>query len=158
MIVNINDIKIKKRVRTNLGNLESLKDSISRFGLLTPITINTKYELIAGNRRLEAVRQLGWQTIPAVIVDVKDKATLLELELEENVQRVDFTEKELMNGYTELEKLKNPSFFMRIWNKICAFFEKLFGKNKKNKIPIEQAKQNQIQIVPQVDEISENFE
>ena len=58
MLVNINDIKIKKRVRRDLGDLEALKNSLRTYGLLNPITINGKYELIAGERRLQAAKQL----------------------------------------------------------------------------------------------------
>lgn len=43
MLVSIKDIKVKKRVRKDLGNLENLKDSLRRYGLLNPITLNSKY-------------------------------------------------------------------------------------------------------------------
>ncbi|MBQ1198294.1 MAG: ParB N-terminal domain-containing protein, partial [Spirochaetaceae bacterium] len=56
MKVLIKDIKIKKRVRKDLGDLELLKDSIKRYGLMNPITINSQYELVAGHRRLEAMK------------------------------------------------------------------------------------------------------
>ena len=48
MLVQIKDIKIKKRVRKDLGNLEDLKDSMKIYGLMNPITLNSRYELIAG--------------------------------------------------------------------------------------------------------------
>ena len=60
MFVKIDDIKIKKRVRRDLGDLEALKESLRLYGLLNPITLNSKYELIAGERRLEAAKSLGW--------------------------------------------------------------------------------------------------
>ena len=41
MLVNIEDIKIKKRVRHDLGDLEALKDSLRTYGLLNPITLNS---------------------------------------------------------------------------------------------------------------------
>ncbi len=53
MLVSVKDIKVKNRVRKDLGNLEDLKDSLRRYGLLNPITLNSKYELIAGERRQE---------------------------------------------------------------------------------------------------------
>ena len=56
MLINIEDIKIKKRVRKNLGDLEALKNSLRIYGLLNPITLNSKYELIAGERRLQAAK------------------------------------------------------------------------------------------------------
>ncbi len=129
MQINIEDIKISKRVRRDLGDIESLKDSMKRYGLLNPITVNSKNELIAGNRRLEAAKQLGWTSIRAVVIDNPDPVTQLELEIEENIQRLNFTNDELMEGYTRLEKLRNPGFFRRIWNAIVRFFKKLFHRS-----------------------------
>ena len=40
MLVKIEDIKIKDRIRKDLGNLEDLKDSLRTYGLLNPVTIN----------------------------------------------------------------------------------------------------------------------
>ena len=122
MLVNIDEIKIKKRVRKDMGDLAALKESLRLYGLLTPITINERYELVAGHRRLEAARALGWSTIEARIVSVSDKLTLLEMELEENTQRVDFSQEELINGYRELEKLRNPSLGRRLLEWFKNFF------------------------------------
>ena len=134
MQVLIKDIKIKKRVRKDLGDLEMLKESLKRFGLMNPITINSQNELVAGHRRLEAAKALGWISIDAVQVDTKDKLLLLELELEENVQRKPFTDDELYDGYEALEKLRNPSFFTKLLMKLQSFFEKVFDKNEVRKI------------------------
>lgn len=122
MLINIDEIKIKKRVRKDLGDLESLKDSLRRYGLLSPITINTRNELVAGQRRLESAKQLGWTTITANVVDAENKIGQLEMELEENTQRLPFTDEELLAGYNALEKLKNPSLFTKILNGIKNFF------------------------------------
>lgn len=123
MLVNINDIKIKKRVRRDLGDLEALKNSLRTYGLLNPITLNSKYELIAGERRLQAAKQLGWTNINAVVQSNLSDVEELEMELEENNQRKEFTKEELLDGYRRLEKLRNPS----IWRKIRFFFKKLFA-------------------------------
>lgn len=122
MLVNINDIKIKKRVRHDLGDLEALKESLRTYGLLNPITINNKNELIAGERRLQAAKQLGWTNINAVVQNNLSDVEELEMELEENNQRKDFTNEELLEGYKRLEKLRNPSF----WRKIVMFFKRLW--------------------------------
>lgn len=131
MLVNIKDIKIKKRVRHDLGNLETLKNSLRTYGLLNPITLNEKYELIAGERRLQAAKQLGWTNINAVIMNNVSDVEELELELEENNQRKEFTKEELLEGYRRLEKLRNPSFFRRLFKLLKKFFEyfkSLFSK------------------------------
>lgn len=137
MLVNISDIKIKRRVRKDLGDLESLKDSLRRYGLLNPITLNSKYELIAGERRLQAAKQIGWTNINCVIVDKITPLTQLELELEENNQRKEFTDEELLEGYKRLERLRNPRWYKRIWDGLVSFFvwlwetiKALFKKNK----------------------------
>ncbi len=124
MLVQIKDIKIKKRVRKDLGNLEDLKDSLRTYGLLNPITLNSKYELIAGERRLQAATQLGWTSIQANIIDNISEIDQLEMEIEENNQRKEFTDDELYEGYKRLEKLRNPGFFYRIF----LFFKHLFQK------------------------------
>ena len=128
MLVDINQIQIHRRVRKNLGDLEPLKDSLKRYGLLNPITITKDYQLIAGHRRLESARQLGWTTIDAVVMDIKDPVTRLELELEENTQRSNFTDLELLEGYKQLERLRNPSLFRRLWNAIKGFFLRIFKR------------------------------
>lgn len=136
MLVKIEDIKVKKRVRRDLGNLTALKDSMHRYGLMNPITLNSNYELVAGERRLEAAKSLGWERINANILDSNvDNIRQLEMELEENNQRKEFTDEELMEGYKRLEKLKNPPLIMRILKfianifiKIAEFIKSLFGK------------------------------
>ena len=123
MIVKIDDIKIKKRVRCDLGDLETLKDSLKQYGLMNPITLNSKYELVAGERRLEAAKSLGWERINAIVLDKNvDKLHQLEMELEENNQRKEFTDDELLEGYKRLERLRNPSILMRILTFIANLF------------------------------------
>ena len=134
MLVSISDIKVRKRVRKDLGNLEPLMDSLQRYGLLNPITLNSRYELVAGERRLEAAKRLGWTSINAVIIDVTDKVSLLEIELEENTQRVEFTDSELLEGYAALEKLKNPNILSRIWFAITNFFSDVFASRSEARL------------------------
>jgi ParB family transcriptional regulator, chromosome partitioning protein len=126
MLVNISDIKVKKRVRRDLGDLEPLKDSLRRYGLVNPITINNKNQLIAGERRLEAAKAIGWTSINAIVVDGLDPVTELEMELEENNQRKEFTDAELLDGYKRLERLRNPGILRRMWTAIKSFFAALW--------------------------------
>lgn len=69
-----------------------LADSIRRYGILHPISIRRTnedfFEIIAGERRLRAVKLLGLATIPAVIVKA-DKQKSAELAIIENIQRED---------------------------------------------------------------------
>ena len=123
MLVNISEIKIKRRVRKDLGDLEPLKDSLRRYGLLNPVTIDSQYNLIAGERRLAAAKAIGWTSINAVIINNVSPLTKLELELEENNQRKEFTDAELLEGYKRLEKLRNPNFFRRLLNALISLFK-----------------------------------
>ena len=88
----------------NPDALAELEASIRANGLLQPITVRRKgdsYELIAGERRLRAVRNLDWKDIPAVVRDFDDQ-TLLVLALVENLQRSDLNAIEEARGYQRL--------------------------------------------------------
>ena len=126
MHVPIGDIKVKRRVRKDMGDLESLAESMRHFGQINPIVITKKNVLIAGERRFEAAKILGWRTINAVINEFPDELSRLEYEVEENVQRQDFTPEEVAEATRRIYRLKNPSFFRRILNAIIAFFRRLF--------------------------------
>jgi ParB family transcriptional regulator, chromosome partitioning protein len=84
----IDQISIGVRRRQKLGNLHSLARSISARGLLHPIIVRNHNELVAGQRRLEACKQLGWKTIPARSLENLNDEELREIEFEENDQRL----------------------------------------------------------------------
>ncbi len=70
--------------------LDDLKASISENGVIQPITVrrvDSHYELIAGERRLRAIRELGHKNVPAYIIEVNSKEEMLEMAIIENVQR-----------------------------------------------------------------------
>src|SRR5262245_27733756 len=78
--------------RRGLAQVRDLADSIREHGLLQPVvarrhpTCDDRYQLIAGHRRLAAVRSLGWTSVPAVVRRADaDEAFLLTLV--ENLQR-----------------------------------------------------------------------
>ena len=86
--------------------LEELAASIKVNGLLQAIVVRRSvtgrtFELVAGERRLRAVKQLGWREIPAQIREVDDQ-TLLVLALVENLQRQDLGPLEEATGYASL--------------------------------------------------------
>ena len=60
MLIDINEIKISDRIRKDYGILQELADDIKENGLINPpvVTCDT-YELIAGERRLRAMKLLG---------------------------------------------------------------------------------------------------
>ncbi|MDR0386601.1 MAG: ParB N-terminal domain-containing protein [Treponema sp.] len=126
MQVSIHNIIVKKRIRRDMGDIPGLAESMKRCGQINPIMISKNNILIAGGRRLEAAKYLGWKTINAVVVDVSEKAIRLEYEIEENVQRQELNDEEIVQAARELNKLKNPGFFRKILNAIVSFFKKLF--------------------------------
>jgi ParB family chromosome partitioning protein len=126
MQVPIADIKVKRRVRTDMGDISALAASMKRFGLISPIVLNGSNVLIAGGRRLEAARALGWRTINAVIINLPEDVDMLEYEVEENVQRQNFTTEEAAEALKRIQRIQNPGFFRRIWRAIVRFFRRLF--------------------------------
>jgi ParB family chromosome partitioning protein len=95
------------------GSLKSLADTIKEQGLISPITVRQipgtpiSYELIAGERRLRAVKMLGWSSIPAYVQEgVSDQDAAVK-GLIENMQREDLNPIERGAGY---KKLSEPPF------------------------------------------------
>ena len=90
------------------GDLAELASSIEVNGLLQPILVRRSasgrtYDLVAGERRLRAVKQLGWTEIPALVREVDDR-TLLVLALVENLQREELGPLEEADGYQRLRE------------------------------------------------------
>lgn len=93
--VPIDKIVVGVRRRQKLGNLRSLAKSIEVRNLLHPILLRNGNELVAGQRRLEACKLLGWTTIPARFVEKLDDDDLRAVELEENTERLALANYEL---------------------------------------------------------------
>jgi ParB family chromosome partitioning protein len=107
--VAIGDITVVDRYRKNLGDLEPLKQSIAELGLLHPVVLDSERRLLVGGRRLEACKQLGMKTIPAVVA-----ASLTELrqrvmaEKDENVCREPFKPSEMVALGKTIEEFHRP--------------------------------------------------
>jgi ParB family chromosome partitioning protein len=67
--VPVESIKVGERIRRDMGDVDGLARNIDQVGLLHPITITGEGCLVAGGRRLAAVRHLGWSEIPAYILE-----------------------------------------------------------------------------------------
>ncbi|MGN0301800.1 MAG: ParB/RepB/Spo0J family partition protein [Anaerotardibacter sp.] len=92
--------------RTNFKpeEIEELANSIKQEGLLQPILVrkvNNKYQIIAGERRWQACKSIGMETIP-VRFWLADNDKALELALVENIQRSDLNPIEEAYGYKRL--------------------------------------------------------
>ncbi len=86
--------------------LKELILSIKEKGVIQPVIVRPKgdgYELIAGERRLRAAKELGITQVPAIIKDVKDDEAL-EIALIENIQRDNLNPIEEAKAYQRLSE------------------------------------------------------
>lgn len=77
----------EERQRRELLDIHILSDSISRLGLIHPVVVTREGVLVAGERRLEACKALGWDSITVQYLDELDPPHIRAIELEENVKR-----------------------------------------------------------------------
>jgi ParB family chromosome partitioning protein len=92
------------QARSELGNIEELMDSIRSKGVLEPILVRSKrdrFEIIAGERRFIASRNLGLKEIPCIEMDVEENEAM-EIALIENLQRKDLDIFEEADGLQSL--------------------------------------------------------
>ncbi len=90
--------------------LRQLADSIRQLGLLHPVVIDRANKLVAGSRRLQACRLLGWETVPVrVAKTLNDAALALRAEHDENVCRKPFTPTEAADLGRRLEAMLKPA-------------------------------------------------
>jgi ParB family chromosome partitioning protein len=93
------------RVRFDAGELDELAASIREHGIIQPLVVspgkNGTYILIAGERRLQAAKKAGLQTVPVIMRQASDRQ-LLELALIENIQRADLGPLEEADAYLHL--------------------------------------------------------
>lgn len=123
--IKISDIIFEGRIRSDLGNIDELASSIREFGLIQPIVLVREYDeaklvensytgetrLIAGGRRLTAIKRLGWkELIHAKHFVWRDERSgtpeinlkMQAIEIEENVKRKDLTWQEQVLGRQKL--------------------------------------------------------
>ena len=101
-----------ERMRKDLGDIESLKESLAEHGLLQSIGVRPSptaqgfFQVIWGGRRFEAATQLGWEDIECKIITCEEDYELREKELEENIRRKDMTWREQAVSMYEIHDLK----------------------------------------------------
>ena len=86
-----------------LSSIEELMESISEVGLLQPLTIDTRNQVISGNRRFESIKRLGWKEVEVEVKDVNKVEEELLL-IHYNKQRIK-SFKELINEYLTLDRI-----------------------------------------------------
>ena len=115
------------------NKMSELKESIKNSGLLQPITVRKisggKYEIIAGERRYRACRELGMENIPAIEINTGD-ARGYELSVLENIQREDLN---------PIEEAESYLMLMEVYGYTQEKLSEKLGKNRSslsNKIRI----------------------
>jgi ParB family transcriptional regulator, chromosome partitioning protein len=99
--------KFQPRKNFEKENLEDLTNSIKERGVIQPIIVrksnddNSKYEIVAGERRWLAAGKAGLHEIPVVVTNINDLKSL-EFAIVENVQRHDLNPMEEAQGYKRL--------------------------------------------------------
>ena len=99
--------KFQPRKNFNQINLEELTNSIKERGIIQPIVVrksedeNSKYEIIAGERRWLAAQKAGLHEVPVVVTEANDLKSL-EFAIVENIQRQDLNSIEEAEGYQNL--------------------------------------------------------
>lgn len=97
---------IQPRKSIDQEKLLELSQSIKLHGLISPILVrkfNTRYEIIAGERRFHACRLAGITRVPVIVKDVSDDASF-KLSLIENIQREDLNPMEESEAYATLKE------------------------------------------------------
>ena len=99
--------KFQPRKKFDKESLEELANSIRERGVIQPLIVrrsaddNSKYELIAGERRWQAAQKAGLHEVPIVEIEA-DNLKSLEFAIVENVQRSDLNTIEEAMGYKKL--------------------------------------------------------
>lgn len=104
MLIDIDKIIVKDRIRKDYGDIDTLAESIEKYSLLNPLTVTPSgkgdgtYILLAGERRLRACKKLGYTSVIVNTVSADSDEAKLAIEMDENTARQNFTGHELANG------------------------------------------------------------
>ena len=87
----IQEVVVEERIRKEFGDLKELANSIREVGLIQPIVLTREHKLVAGERRLRALKELGVTALihakTFIYNDEVDELKLKAAEIEENVKR-----------------------------------------------------------------------
>lgn len=103
-VSSIRNNSLQPRTHYDDAKLAELKASIQEKGMLQPILVRQKgdfYEVVAGERRLRAARDLALEEVPVIIKDLTDQETLV-VALVENIQREELNAIEEAEAYHKL--------------------------------------------------------
>ena len=106
MLIDIEKVIVKDRIRKDFGDIQELADDIKQNGLINPPVVNKDYELLAGERRLRACKSLGWKQVEIRMMDTRDAEHELNVEISENDVRKGFTKSERVDYMKRLLRIE----------------------------------------------------
>ncbi len=96
--------KYQPRTKFSKNELDQLKDSIKKQGIIQPLVVrksNSKYELVCGERRLRAAKLANLDTVPVIVSDITD-SKMLKFSIIENIHRENLNPMEEARAYEQL--------------------------------------------------------
>ena len=110
MLINIEQIRIENRIRKDFGNIQELADDIKQNGLINPPVVmqesDNTYSLLTGERRIKALKLLGYKQVEVRIWKSLNDEEKLNIEISENEARKDFSKSERMEYALRLAKIE----------------------------------------------------
>lgn len=111
MLIDITKIKTENRIRKDFGNIQELADDIKQNGLINPPVVIAEtdgtFTLLAGERRLRAMRSLGYRQVEVRTWGSLTDEQKLNIEISENEVRKDFSKAERIEYARRLEKIES---------------------------------------------------
>ena len=108
-LLQVSEIVQGKNIRSEKDSeIFELAESIERQGLINPITVQKrddgKYEVIAGHRRFEAIKRLGYPHVECNILDDLNEKEIILAQIAENCQRKQMSASELVDTFEDLKE------------------------------------------------------
>lgn len=111
MLIDVEKIKVTDRIRKDFGNIQELADDIKANGLINPPVVTPEsdgtFTLLTGERRLRAMRSLGYKQIEVRTWSSLSDEQKLNIEISENEVRKDFSKAERIEYARRLEKVES---------------------------------------------------
>lgn len=103
--IEVASIIVEERFRQEYGDIASLAENIRQEGLLQPLVIDDTHRLLAGGRRYQAIKSLGWERVDCHYIYELDDVSRRRIELAENIHRKDLTWQEAAKLTKEIQRL-----------------------------------------------------